>query len=297
MIDAPLAYAFTLGMVALVNPCGFALLPAYLGFFLGSQDGEHVDRIHALNRAQLVGLALSLGFLTVFGLLGLAFAGMYSTIQGALPWVTVVIGLGLVALGLVMLSGRQPNIRLPKLEKGTGSRQIASMYLFGVSYAVASLSCTIGLFLGAAGVAASGADFTSRFASFLAYGAGMGLLATALTMAVALGRRRLVNGFRALLRRVHLVSALLLVVVGAYVAYYGWWSIDPIGRPAGPVRTVELRQAEVSRFLSDRAATLGWLFLAVNAALVVWGRLTVRHQPRATASGARSAAATRQRDR
>ena len=27
--------AFALGMIALINPCGFALLPAYLGFFLG----------------------------------------------------------------------------------------------------------------------------------------------------------------------------------------------------------------------------------------------------------------------
>ena len=297
MIDAPLAYAFTLGMVALVNPCGFALLPAYLGFFLGSQDEGPVNRVQALNRAQLVGLSLSLGFLTVFGLLGLVFAGMYSTIQGSLPWVTVVIGVGLVGLGVAMLTGRQPTVRLPKLEKGTGSRQVASMYLFGVSYAVASLSCTIGLFLGAAGVAASGADFTSRFASFLAYGAGMGLLATALTMAVALGRRRLLNAFRALLPRVHLVSGLLLVVVGAYIAYYGWWSIDPIGRPAGPVRIVELRQAEVSRFLSDRAATLGWSFLAVNAALVVWGRLASRHQPAAVDADARSSAVIRQSDR
>ena len=35
MIDAPLAYAFGVGMVATVNPCGFAMLPAYLSFFLG----------------------------------------------------------------------------------------------------------------------------------------------------------------------------------------------------------------------------------------------------------------------
>ena len=273
MIDAPLAYAFALGMVALVNPCGFALLPAYLGFFLGLEEDAGQRRIHALNRAQLVGLALSCGFLTVFGVLGLVFASIYSSIRDWLPWLTFAIGLGLVGLGLAMIRGLRLDVPLPKLERGTGSRQVASMYLFGVSYAVASLSCSIGLFLGVAGVSAAGAGFASRLASFLAYGAGMGLLATVLTLAVAFGKRRLLTGFRELLPRVHLISAVVLVVVGAYVAYYGWWSVDPIGRPMGPVRPVEDTQRVLSNFLSDRAALLGWLFFAVNAALVLWGRL------------------------
>lgn len=271
MIEAPLAYAFALGMVALINPCGFALLPAYLGFFLGLEEDGRAGRARALNRAQLVGLSLTLGFLTVFGLLGLVFAGIYSSIRDWLPWVTSAIGVGLVGLGVAMVRGLQLSVPLPKLEKGTGSRQVASMYLFGVSYAVASLSCTIGLFLGAAGVSAAGADFPSRVASFVAYGAGMGLLATALTLAVALGKRRVITRFRALLPRINLVSAVVLIVVGAYVAYYGWWSVDPIGRPAGPVRPVEETQAALSTFLSDRATTLGLLFLAVNLALLLWG--------------------------
>src|SRR6185312_4342948 len=34
-IALPLGYAFGAGMVAAVNPCGFALLPAYLMLYLG----------------------------------------------------------------------------------------------------------------------------------------------------------------------------------------------------------------------------------------------------------------------
>jgi cytochrome c-type biogenesis protein len=279
VIDAPLAYAFALGMVALVNPCGFALLPAYLGFFLGLEDDARVSRVQSLNRAQVVGLALSLGFLTVFGVLGLVFAGLYTSIRDWLPWVTMVIGVALVGLGAAMALGAQVSVRLPKLERGTGSRQVFSMYLFGVSYAVASLSCTIGLFLGAAGVSAAGGSFASRLASFLAYGAGMGLLATVLTLAVAFGKQRIVNRFRALLPRITQISAVVLVLVGAYIAYYGWWSVDPIGRPMGPVRPVEDAQAVISRFLSDRAVTLGWLFLGLNLLIVLWGWVE-RRRPR-----------------
>ena len=35
---APLGFAFAAGMVSTVNPCGFAMLPAYLGLYIGSND-------------------------------------------------------------------------------------------------------------------------------------------------------------------------------------------------------------------------------------------------------------------
>ena len=51
MIDAPLALAFASGMVATVNPCGFAMLPAYLGYFLGlegqDRDVQASARLHS----------------------------------------------------------------------------------------------------------------------------------------------------------------------------------------------------------------------------------------------------------
>jgi cytochrome c biogenesis protein CcdA len=266
------ARAFALGMVALVNPCGFALLPAYLGYFLGMNDGsQRGARLVALNRAQVVGLSLSLGFLAVFGTLGLALAGVMTALaeSGTLAWITLVIGIGLVALGIAMLRGFQPMLSLPKLDRGGGSRSVAGMFLFGVSYALASLTCSIHLFIAA--VSAGAGTFGERLGGFVSYGVGMGLLATGLTLAAALGRQGLVNRFRRLLPHINLISALILVVVGAYVAWYGYWSTDPIGNPAGPVLWVDARQSQVSGWIDDRTAVLGWGFLAVNLALLTAG--------------------------
>jgi cytochrome c-type biogenesis protein len=264
--------AFALGMIALVNPCGFALLPAYLGYFLGTGPDDHnTSRLASLNRAQVVALSMSAGFLAVFGLLGLVLVSVLRAIGDYLPWVTLAMGLGLAALGVAMLFGFQPNLSLPKLEKGTGSRSITSMFLFGMSYALASLACTIGIFLSAVGTSASGAAFTQRFGSFVSYGIGMGLLATGLTLAVAFGRKGLVGAFRQLLPRIQLISAVVLVVVGLYVAWYGYWSTDPIGLPAGPVNWVEARQGQVQSWIDSRTAMLGWGFLGLNVALAVAG--------------------------
>ncbi|MDH3681304.1 MAG: cytochrome c biogenesis CcdA family protein, partial [Acidimicrobiia bacterium] len=271
------ARAFALGMVALVNPCGFALLPAYLGYFLGLNDGdERESRIVALNRAQVVGLSMSVGFLAVFGVIGLALAGIISSIVDFLPWVTLVMGFGLLALGASMLFGFQPLLSLPKLEKGTGSRSTASMFLFGVSYALASLTCTIPLFLSAVGTSAANNTFGERFGGFVSYGIGMGLMATGLTLAVAFGKKGMVNSFRQLLPKINLISAVVLVIVGAYVAWYGYWSTDPINIPAGPVRQVESWQASLSGWIDDRTAILGWGFLAVNVAVGAAGFIARR---------------------
>src|SRR5713226_1835702 len=51
----PFGYAFAAGMVAAVNPCGFALLPAYVGLYLGRERTPD-----ALPRRLLRAIAISL---------------------------------------------------------------------------------------------------------------------------------------------------------------------------------------------------------------------------------------------
>lgn len=274
------ARAFALGMVALLNPCGFALLPAYLGFFLGlDENNEDESSILALNRAQIVGLSMSLGFLVVFGLIGLVFAGAIGSIGSVLRYVTLAMGIGLVGLGVAMVRGFQPLLKIPKLEKGTGSRSTGSMFLFGVSYAVASLSCTIGIFLSA--IPTTGSSFAERFGAFISYGLGMGLLATVLTLAVAFGKKGLVGQMRQLLPRINMVSAVVLIIVGAYVALYGIWQIQIFDDPTtvtgwidSIVLTVEGWQSSLSNFVGDWAAEFGVVFLVVNVSLAAAGLAT-----------------------
>ncbi len=293
--------AFALGMVALVNPCGFALLPAYLGYFLGLDDGEDGKRssIIALNRAQVVGLSMSAGFLAVFGILGLFLAGTISGLNesGWLPRITVIVGIGLVFMGIAMLFGFQPMVKIPKLNKGGSSQSVGSMFLFGVSYAVASLTCTIGIFLGAIGTSTSGTSFGQRLGSFVSYAIGMGLLATVLTLAVGFGKKGLVSGFRQLLPKINLISAVILVVVGVYVALYGIWSEQVLSFDSEPtpwinaiVSRAEKFQADLAGWISAqislfgrttaRTTVMGWAFLLINVVLAVAGWFARRNLPK-----------------
>ena len=103
------------------------------------------------------------------------------------------LGLGLVGLGIFMLAGRTITVNLPKLSKGTDSRELSSVFLFGISYALVSLSCTLPLFTAAVSVTARGESVFVEIGAHLAYALGMGLVLMVLTLAIALARQSMVR--------------------------------------------------------------------------------------------------------
>jgi cytochrome c biogenesis protein CcdA len=223
VLNGPFALALTAGMAATVNPCGFALLPAYLSAFVGLDDGD--SKSSAVGRGLKVSGVLTLGFVAVFGLIGIVITKFISGIQEYLPWATIVIGIGLVGLGIFLLTGRQIVINIPKLQRGGADGTLLSMFLFGVSYAVASLSCTIGPFLAVTSTTFRNESYLSGVMVFVLYGLGMGVVVSVLTLAVALAKDGLVSKFRSLLPKMNFFAGVFLLVAGGYVAYYGYYEV------------------------------------------------------------------------
>jgi cytochrome c-type biogenesis protein len=95
MTEAELALALGAGMLAAVNPCGFALLPAYLSLLVLGDDS--LSRWVAVRRALALTAAMTAGFVAVFGILGLVISPIASAVQRYLPWATVVVACALVA--------------------------------------------------------------------------------------------------------------------------------------------------------------------------------------------------------
>lgn len=226
-----LALAFSAGMVATINPCGFALLPAYLSYFLGIDTPADADttngaaaagRSNPILRALEVSAAVTAGFLAVFLVFGLIWTSVREVIGTRLPYFTIVVGFGLVLLGIAMLAGFEPTVSLPKVELGGRGRQLSSMFLYGISYAVASLSCTIPIFIAIVSTTLTDTGFAAGLATFAAYGLGMGLTLALLTISVAIARSGLVKAFRRLMPKMNRISGGLLIVAGLFVIYYAW---------------------------------------------------------------------------
>ena len=274
-MNGPIVYAFGVGMVATFNPCGFAMLPAYLSYFLGLEsvrEGDDDARAGVL-RALAVGAAMTAGFMVVFALLGLVLEPVMSTVNSKLPWVTVVLGLALVVLGVAMLLGRTFSVRLPRMGRGPDSREYSSMFVFGISYALVSLSCTLPLFTAAISTTIDSESWISGFIAFLAYGLGMGLVLMVLTLAIALARRSFVTRLRGVLPWINRVSGALLVLAGAYVAYYGWYELRVFNgntSGGGPAKWALDLDARLTTWVDEVGPTRLGLVLALVLAIVVF---------------------------
>ena len=272
-----LGFAFVAGAVATVNPCGFALLPAYLARQLA--NGTPADgRQRALARALGVGALATVGFVGVFAVTGSAIALGAHALTGSFPWIGFTVGLLLSAIGLATLLNRQPLVRfLPHLAGGRRGR-LPTELVFGFGYGLASLSCALPLFLATLGTALTGTALASAV-SFLAYGLGMGTMLTLLAVAAALSRHGVARRLRRLLPYLERASGGLLLAAGLYVADY-WaialWRPSDSSLAAAPIGAGGRLASGVSTWLAG--ATAKSSLLAAAALLLVLAVWTVSHR-------------------
>jgi hypothetical protein len=153
---------------------------------------------------------------------------------------------------------------------------------YGLAYAIASLSCTIGPFLAVtAGTFRSGSVLDGVLA-YLAYGTGMALLVGVLAVATALASTTVARGARRLLPHVNRISGVLLVVVGLYVGYYGIYELRLFlgdGPASDPVVDAAGRLQGILANWVDSIGPLPWLLLlaVLLGATVLFTRSRRRH--------------------
>lgn len=283
-MDGAFAVALGAGMVAAINPCGFALLPAYLSLLVVGDDSS--SRTAAVSRALGLTAAMTVSFVAVFGLFGLLVSPLVSSVQQHLPWVTVVMGVLLVAVGGWLLAGR--SVRgLPMLgQRGAAPVRLTvpSALAFGMSYALASLSCTIAPFLAVVVSTFRAESVWTGAVLFVTYGVGMGLVVGTAAFAVAMARSSLVRRLRRAGAWLTQATGAFLLLVGAYVVYYGIWEIRVLsGASAGPDPVIGAAES-VQRRLVNLVDDVGWLgvggvLLLLVVTLLVWrvrGRDTER---------------------
>ncbi len=235
----PVGFAFGAGIVAAVNPCGFAMLPAYLSLYLGNQEAgfEKRSALRRVFRAVLIGGVVSLGFVLLFGLAGVIVAAGGSAILGVMPWLGTVIGGALILMGLWVLAGRTLYTgvfeRLARRIGDPRAMSVRGFFLFGLAYGLASLSCTLPVFLAVMGSSLTAGNFLAAAGQFVSYGLGMTSVILILTLALTLFKEGVISRLRKVTPYVQPISAALLVLAGGYIVFYWWPVLIGGSAPAG----------------------------------------------------------------
>ena len=222
MNELNLAFAFTAGVFATVNPCGWAMLPSFVSYYLGSREEGYAEKPLAGRAAEglYLGLLVTAGFLAVFGVAGIAISAGLRVIVKYMPILALAVGFGLALLGLWLLAGKSLPVSLPTPQINHQARNSKSVFLYGVTYAFASLSCTLPIFLAVIGASLTTAGPGAGMAMFGVYAAGMASVLMAVALSMALLKGAVTQWFRNLLPYVHRLSAIMLILAGVYLIWY-----------------------------------------------------------------------------
>lgn len=265
-----LLYPFTLGLVAAVNPCGFPLLPVYLSLFIEGQDTAALSSITKVRRSLTAGLYATCGFVLLFGITGIlteaGLAGTYDLTSSWARYPLALLGVVLVAYGIATFAGRSLNLHLPQIRPGLAQRRPLAIGLFGISYGVASLGCSLPFFLGGVASTFPHRGIIHGAETFIAYAVGMGLLLTIVALVMSLTELATARRFRIFSPLVRPLGGLILIAVGLYVSTY--W-ISAIVNPTGStvvMRFVDSIQSHLATYLQFHASMLGEVFGVVLVA-------------------------------
>ena len=209
---AGIAFAFTAGLLSIFSPCGYALLPGYISYYLGSD--------FSVVRAVTGGLVCTLGLMTLYSVIGVLASGLGVVLSSVIPTVSLVVGLLMIAMGAATLL----HVNLPFIQVGASpSRRqgLVGLYLFGLVYGVAGVGCSAPVFISVFFYALSGGVLNGVL-TFLVYGLGMGIPLIVTSVLVARAKDVMIGRISRATERLQRLSGFILVAVGIYLIYYNF---------------------------------------------------------------------------
>ena len=224
-------FAFGAGMIAVVNPCGFGMLPAWVGLYLASRKGKYQSPVRTVLHSFQVGFMITLGFICLFGISGLVIGVGFRSIIEWFPWLGFTVGLLLIYLASLMANGYLAYSSIPQRISGvigsTNNRNITGYFVFGISYGIASLSCTLPIFLVVVATSLAASGIKESVTQFLWYALGMGFVIFILTLSLSAMNTLLINVSRRIQPWISWVSPVLLYSSGLYIIFY-WITVGEL---------------------------------------------------------------------
>jgi cytochrome c biogenesis protein CcdA len=215
-------FAFSAGALATFNPCGWVMLPTFVSYYLGSREAEYEQRSFAARAAEglTLGLLVTGGFLLVFIVAAIILSIGLRYIVRYLPFGSLITGIALVVLGFWLLAGKPfPfSVALPQINVSR-ARNPKSAFVFGIGYALASLSCTLPVFLSIVGASLTISGLLSGAIMFGGYALGMAVVLMSVAIGTALLKGAIAQWYRKFLPHVYRISAVMLIVAGMYLIW------------------------------------------------------------------------------
>lgn len=199
------------GASSLLSPCGFAMLPGYISYYMGAKS--------SFGKAVFGGIACTLGLLTVFFVIGVGISTLGSLTYRYIPFIGLIAGIIVILMGITMIIKiRFPTfftrLRAPK-QKG-----LVGIFFYGVVYGLANIGCSAPIFFAILFWAVVSGGLVNGVITFVIYAFGMGLPLILTTVLVAKAKELTLNKLVKMTPWIQRFSGIVLVIAGIYLLYF-----------------------------------------------------------------------------
>jgi cytochrome c-type biogenesis protein len=222
-VDA-LVVAFGAGLAAAASPCLLPLYPAFLAY-LTSTSGVQAGSGEARRVSGLLGLAVLLGLLTSMMVIGIIVFAIAVPMGRILAFAIPFIDLLLVALGVMLLAGSNPFIRMRTIRVPGARGPLSQAFVYGMCLGPIAMPCAGPFLVALLAVSVGAAETVGALATFIAFGLGFGLPLVLLSLLTRARQDSTVRFLARHHRQIEILSGTLLIAAGLWDLSMNWESI------------------------------------------------------------------------
>ena len=216
-----LAIAVAAGIGATITPCVLPLYPGFLAYVTAPHQAVSTAAgvsVAARPPPALAALLVWVGVVVGMVAIGAVLAGLSLGLGSVLRILVPIADVLLIALGVLLLSGRNPFARMPQLAPAALGRSgpIAGAFLYGLLFAPIALPCSGPFLIGIFVASLTLGDAVRQLGFFAAFGVGFGLPLLALGLVGQVRARELAAAALRWERPLQLVLGTALIAIGAW---------------------------------------------------------------------------------
>ncbi len=210
--------ALSSGMVVAFNPCGVGLLPSYLALLL-SRQGKRGTWLRGLG----AGMAMTAGFVLLFGIAGIVVASLGRILFILAPITSILMAMLLLVMAVALWRGRGLGIPVAGLpgwiQRWSKNGVRWPFFLYGVSYGLVSLTCSLPVFLAVDAVGFHQGIMVGLI-RYIVFALGMGIIVTGLSMVTVEARSLAERLIHTVVPSIHKLSAVVMAGASFYLLWY-----------------------------------------------------------------------------
>lgn len=213
-------FSFIAGVVTFFAPCGLALLPAYLSYFLGL--GEN-PKNPGLKKAMVTGAVVTLGIIALYSLLGFIISSIGVVVSPYITLLQYIFAVLIIILGIALLKNFSLNMTMFNKMFGQKIRQSSGFgraFLFGIGYGIASVSCTFPVVMALIFVPLITGNFLVGVGVFLSYSIALGIMMIIMSGIIAYSKEDVLQRMLKSSVKIKKLSGIVMMFAGIILLIY-----------------------------------------------------------------------------